>query len=1554
MNNHLTCDPNRIEQFLQQQLSDEEQAAFELHLDNCHACQLQLESSAASEDVWSGVQESLNSESQTSLDPISSEDDTFDHNTVLNLLAPTDDDRMIGRLGTYEVLGVIGSGGMGVVLKAFDASLNRYVAIKVLAPHLGNSGSARKRFSREAQAAAAVVHDNVIEVHGVADAEGLPYLVMPYVKGPSLQRRLDGEGPLALAEVLRIGMQAASGLAAAHAQGLVHRDVKPANILLADGIERVKLTDFGLARAADDASLTRTGIIAGTPQYMSPEQARGESFELRSDLFSLGSVLYTMCTGRAPFRAETSYGVLRRITDEEPRPIREINPNVPDWLCGIIAKLMSKQPDDRFKSASEVAKLLEECLAHVQQPTVVTLPVSQLSPQKESVPFAKRKKLIVRRKGIIAMLTVLAIGVLGMAFLQATEPPEISGRWHGEGWGQVSLKKIEPGKYQGTYTDTFGDEEGHIQLKWSRIERRLNGTWQEGKDRFGKISVRLVDKEVRGAWTTNRKSGINPGTPELADLLWTRKANTEKAETKNPLIGTWKLMVLKQDGGLEPHSDKAWVTFDNWKMTFEYEHEEDAEQFLYKLQSDNSFQFIPVNSLSLEETRGARYKLIDQNNLLLALSPKGEMKPPSTEPNPQHAHVTYLRFVRVQRKQEGTHSKAPDSNGMLRSMSVKFDRMEGSGETNKIDGNSITAELENPLIGVWQLAEPQKDGSLEPSKQKFSVTFDNWKMTCEYEHEEDTEYFLYNIEPRQTIQLTPVKSSSDEGTRGGRFKFIDHNNLWLAIAPKGEEKPPLSAEPNPKEDKALYLPLVRVDKEQKSAKSQQKPQSTTKPQTSGSKATESNGWNSGLEFSMPFHVRQAKAALHNAKSKLQKAKELHSRGFVTKEHLESLEKQVAILEEGVEASVAQFELFKKSGSGSAQENQPSQSPSSALEPKKNDLTDPVNQESSQWTDGKVLSETQVIKNGQTLRNNQKKVTVRFRVASAKTVKVTYPNDKHLKIWKLSSARSSDQISNFDDFSVQLSTEAERALKRFGIVDIPKAYLGKEIEVTGTVSATGLNLFANPDTIWFYHIVVKSLDQIRIVNSEGDGSGYFRRNDQSRYFRDRGDGVGVPYGYDPDLGPASGETKPLSDAIGEFNQRQKQHPNGKGQPPLTEDEVVASIRWAGMVKKPSDLSGKHLQQFREIAKKRSLPSDWRFEFVTELDGVGRERFEVWSIRLVLNRQNGKMYSHNVRTQHLWQLDLDGGKLNLPEPDASSLNIDAKPLTAAIHGFNQAHTKLNGIDQPPLTEREVIAAIRWWKILRNEVDATNGEFAALQDIADKRLFPTDAKFEITTHFQPGDGFDYFIWSVRLSLPKLVNAVPYPRYGITIRKQFIRSEEIDGGKVSWGPVAANGLQAGVKFEPHQKKYKVGQQVTPRFFYRYSGDQEIKVAFPRLMTRSYYGEIILDYSTHESIPLDQEKKPGGPVGWQRIPFKLGSQYDIRGLPIVLGDVERGDAKTVIRAMPGQSVRVRFVLTNYATHDSKPLQTGDIVFSMGQSKAEKKPNPAQKSQTPPRAKPSS
>ncbi len=534
-----TCDLDRLESFLNGELSDAEERDVALHLNACANCRRSLEQLAAEPESWTEAERLLK---PSQFDPLGTEampglavmDGTprqpIQIQNVLDALGPTDDPEMLGRLGGYEISGVVGAGGMGVVLKAIDKSLDRIVAIKVLAPHLATSGAARKRFAREAKAAAAVLHPNVIAIHSVSNDESLPYLVMPYVRGTSLQKRLDREGPLPLDEILRIGSQIAAGLAAAHAQGLVHRDIKPANILLEEGVERVTITDFGLARAVDDATITHSGVIAGTPQYMSPEQARGEAVEQRSDLFSLGSVLYAISTGRPPFRAETTYGVMRRITDDEPTAIRELNPDIPLWLCAIIARLMSKRAADRYESAAEVTQLLEACLAHVQQPAAVPLPASLVSPV-----IARRWFPSARRKGVIAMLGALCLALVGAVCWQSSAPPDIAGNWSGDDWGQVVLKKTDDSEYTGTYSDTFGKQPGEIRLKWSRIERRFNGTWREGGDRFGDISVRLVGDEIRGALTTDAKSKINPATPRLADLQWKRSDGNRGADNREIL-----------------------------------------------------------------------------------------------------------------------------------------------------------------------------------------------------------------------------------------------------------------------------------------------------------------------------------------------------------------------------------------------------------------------------------------------------------------------------------------------------------------------------------------------------------------------------------------------------------------------------------------------------------------------------------------------------------------------------------------------------------------------------------------------------------------------------------------------------------------------------------------------------------------------------------------------------------------------------------------------------------------------------------------------------------
>src|SRR5271156_979329 len=184
-------------------------------------------------------------------------------------------------------------------------------------------------------------------------------------------RSIDRTGPLEVAEIVRLGRQIAEGLAAAHATGLIHRDIKPGNVLIEGGHQRVKITDFGLARAADDASLTQSGVLAGTPMYMAPEQAQGESLDHRADLFSLGSVLYAVCSGRPPFRANSTLAVLKRVAEDTPRPIPEIIPEVPQWLCDLITRLHAKKPEDRFATAREVADLLGRGLAQMQRPGIV-------------------------------------------------------------------------------------------------------------------------------------------------------------------------------------------------------------------------------------------------------------------------------------------------------------------------------------------------------------------------------------------------------------------------------------------------------------------------------------------------------------------------------------------------------------------------------------------------------------------------------------------------------------------------------------------------------------------------------------------------------------------------------------------------------------------------------------------------------------------------------------------------------------------------------------------------------------------------------------------------------------------------------------------------------------------------------------------------------------------------------------------------------------------------------------------------------------------------------
>ncbi|MCA9071109.1 MAG: protein kinase, partial [Planctomycetaceae bacterium] len=337
----------------------------------------------------------------------------------LDFLQPSENAESLGRMAHYEILGVIGQGAFGTVLRGFDQKLQRVVAIKVLSPELAATSPPRKRFLREARSSAQVRHENVVGIYAVED-DPTPYLVMEYIPGKTLQARLDENGPLPLTEVLRIGKQIASGLAAAHSQNLIHRDIKPGNILLEEGVEdHVKITDFGLARTVDDASMTQTGVIAGTPLYMAPEQIQGGTLDSRTDLFSLGSVLYQMLTGRPPFRASTTMGVLKRVAEDCPRAIREIIPETPEWMCEIVRCLHAKDPNDRFDSALHVSEILAQCLAdldadrtpQIPSPTSWKSKVSQGSDEPQ--PRSKWRSLsgAIKVTALVLLLVVVGLGL---------------------------------------------------------------------------------------------------------------------------------------------------------------------------------------------------------------------------------------------------------------------------------------------------------------------------------------------------------------------------------------------------------------------------------------------------------------------------------------------------------------------------------------------------------------------------------------------------------------------------------------------------------------------------------------------------------------------------------------------------------------------------------------------------------------------------------------------------------------------------------------------------------------------------------------------------------------------------------------------------------------------------------------------------------------------------------------------------------------------------------------------------------------------------------------
>jgi WD40 repeat protein/serine/threonine protein kinase len=565
-------EPQDLERLLSESAAPSAETEIVRHLDSCPDCQQQLEKLAVRESQVAELVEHIDHDRPDSqsaywpaMDSVRETPSIADVRTEvpskrssvrradddLSFLTPSDDPAYLGRLGHFEISRLIGRGGMGLVFEAYDSHLQRTVAVKVLDPDLADDELARQRFCREARSAAAITHEHVVTVYQVEKSgDGtLPFLVMQLIHGETLEKKLSRDGRLPLPTILRVGMQVSAGLAAAHSLGMIHRDVKPGNILLEEVGGRVKLTDFGLARCIEDLKITRTGFVAGTPLYMSPEQAMGDKIDERSDLFSLGGVLYEMATGEPPFSGNTPLAVLKQIADGSAKPIRTINPDLPAWLNDLIQKLLSKRPDDRPVSASVVAQLLGEKLSVFEPISPLQIPAVHTSGACETVKRQHRRHRMQSLVLGVAIGGALALGALfpflGRRNAESSEPvgPEAVATLAGNA-GPVWSIALTPDDSR----LAMGIDDGTVKL-WDVANRRLESTmkvhpgpvWATSISSDGQLLVTGHDDGTVHVWdpkTEKEVSSFNVQGP-VRSLEFERQGHRVAVGTRTGQVGVW-------------------------------------------------------------------------------------------------------------------------------------------------------------------------------------------------------------------------------------------------------------------------------------------------------------------------------------------------------------------------------------------------------------------------------------------------------------------------------------------------------------------------------------------------------------------------------------------------------------------------------------------------------------------------------------------------------------------------------------------------------------------------------------------------------------------------------------------------------------------------------------------------------------------------------------------------------------------------------------------------------------------------------------------------------
>jgi WD40 repeat protein len=582
-----SCPPEQdLQQLLFGHLSDSEAERLELHLLGCSRCvrvmrdmkdEGELLASLRTGQVGTRIPQDEEVEKLTqrvaaltvaaacqadeqTLPPREVRVPATEYETKSCLASPQGPDE-VGRLGNYRLLRILGSGGMGVVYLAEDVQLRRQVAVKMLKGSLAASQANRERFLREARAAAAISHDHIITVHHVGEENGVPFLVMPFLQGESLQARLARPERVPLAEVLRIGREMAEGLAAAHERGLIHRDIKPDNVWLEAGTGRVKILDFGLAHAEKiDERLTQKGVILGTPCFMAPEQARGGTVDARCDLYSLGVVVYYLCTGRLPFAQKELLALLAAVALDPPPPVREINPDIPPALADLVMQLLAKQPVERPASA----RLVAEALRAIEQSPEGS---AGASPSRVLAPRPVRK----RRWPLLAALVMFGLLGLGAWLFGPTVYRLATNAREGEGAavdvGEVRRFEEHGNVVAGVAFDgagrlaVSGDWDGKV-LLWEVATGKRLAAFQDGTKTVRCVAIRPDGKRVAA------------GGGDFSVRLWDPDtAKTAPPQQHDDHRGVVTAVTFAQDGLVlisagQDGTVRAWSTAPHGKVAF--------------------------------------------------------------------------------------------------------------------------------------------------------------------------------------------------------------------------------------------------------------------------------------------------------------------------------------------------------------------------------------------------------------------------------------------------------------------------------------------------------------------------------------------------------------------------------------------------------------------------------------------------------------------------------------------------------------------------------------------------------------------------------------------------------------------------------------------------------------------------------------------------------------------------------------------------------------------------------------------------------------------------